>query len=1167
MATNPYDQQILDQIARMDAISNAYKPAQISIPDFSAIAHQYDGANVLKPVDFSTYAKDLFATPASKTTDSGWLAKLGAVLSGTLGQIGGAVVNTGYNQIQNYKDIGNVLSSNEPLWKKIFDVTGDISPTKAIMQTALSAGVNGAKEQWKDWTDGKLSWGDVPGVGFLHGTDEGWKRGSDILDSLGVTNKWGKTIGGIGIDILGDPLTYLTGGLATASKLGEASKIAKVGEIAGDMTNDLAKVGIDASKIKDADSLISAAKQAYTVKYAQYPNLVTKMVDKKIADIQDAIKTAQNTAFNSHINTMSLSIPFTNKALPIGNIKEGSLLYRSEATLGSDYQHIAQDAIAKAAGNDATKTKQLEQAVLQRYGVSSLADLTKTHVEDLTNRLNSFKSVTKGLPEVSTVQNVIKTIMPQAQFDNIMTKFAKDNIPWKDVQNQLDQILTQTAHDPLLRESVGSQLAKMVSDFWKTKPAKNFSGVANARKAEAMNWAANFLKDSGSPESVISKTDKVFPKGDPAKLANLNDKQFYKNIADMTNSKFNEMNNAKTGFEHLLDKHNPFDARTLKTGSKFKNSMADHISDAQSQIVGNKAKYTMALKDIKGYIKKENITNDEMKQAIYHLEGHAPDSLGGSAWQASDRVKTLADKIRPVLDTLGKDEMNSGSLNGLRQNYFPHVLNHSEEDMKKWQEFIDRHPELKNLKGTNNFNNVRKTFQTIAQRDNYIAKLEKAVQKETDPATIETLRNQIDKVANMFDTDVVSALTRRIREGVRSSAMKEMQGNLSKFGMMKSIEKGMKNDPSIKTDGLKELDKTEVKKLGLDPNKVHYMNPDVLKGLQRVDDVFTNEGMNKFVRHMTAINDIWRPLVTFYKPSHYRNNLIGNAIVNMAAGVKVSDYKVAGKLIKGYRAGTLTPEQMKIMDSAYKHNVVSGGFLHDGDASYRFSDPTKLEKIAKKVGDNKAIKYVRGKGEIADDVTRLANYVNGLNKFGSAAQAAKQVRTYLFNYNELTNADRGMRVIVPFWNWTKRNIPLQMKLLLDSPKFALNQERFKDLFNNGQDGKDYQKENGIKIPFTNYYTSLPFPTSDLQTVLNPLSELGSMNPAIKVPIELQTNKQLFNGSPISYGSQTVKPEDLPRYLMSQLGGKDIYNMASGNKSVLETLANLVNPISKANPKQ
>jgi hypothetical protein len=164
--------------------------------------------------------------------------------------------------------------------------------------------------------------------------------------------------------------------------------------------------------------------------------------------------------------------------------------------------------------------------------------------------------------------------------------------------------------------------------------------------------------------------------------------------------------------------------------------------------------------------------------------------------------------------------------------------------------------------------------------------------------------------------------------------------------------------------------------------------------------------------------------------------------------------------------------------------------------------------------------------------------MNGLDKHhGSVKLAAGQVRKYLFNYAENTNADKHMRAIVPFWNWVKRNVPLQLNQIIENPKYYKSTEAFKALFNQNQDGADWQKQSGIKIPGEDKYIRLPFPTSDLDMIAHPVSSLlSSTQPLIKAPIELATNRNLFTGNPITYGQNHVAMGDALDYLFRNLTG-------------------------------
>jgi hypothetical protein len=1103
-------QSLLAELAKQ---SNSFAPPTMKSKPIKYKSSKYKKIN-LAPYNFSSKDFGSLASPSS-STGANILNALGTVLNDTIGQTSGFMTNTAYNAIK------HIQSKDESTASKIMHLLPPM-----LMGETLAQGIKGgAKNQWKDWTDGKLSWGDIPSFGFLHGMRQSEKNGEDIMkDEVGVKNRWGAIGGGIALDILLDPLTYLTGGASAAGKLSKAAELAKMAELSKGM-------GLT-GKFKNANQFLATAKASMkagmVAKYTDAgtgalkvsENIIDSHVEQAMSKIADEIKTARNTTYNNHINDWGLAVPFTNKFGKIGTYGEKNLLHSSEAKVGDT---LVKNLIKDVAKDNPTHITQLTNFAKARYGVDDLNHISKTQFDDLSEVLDKFRtSKVRGLPDsVGTATKEADLTAHQAyDFNDALDILNKKT---RKTKKTLEDIKTPTIKDP----------TKAIDKFKQTYKTE---------------WE-HFLH--GNPDKI-----------DPLKA-----KEFYKNLAEIVDSPYNKMGNFKTKFEHALDTVNPFDARTLKTGDKFLNSMGDHIADANSQRVGETARYTKGMDDIEKFIKKQKLGEAEqktlMQHAIYILENHAPDELGGAKWVPSRAAQQLANKIRPVIDRLGSEESKAGTLDKLRKNYFPHVINKDEDTLKAIDEFNKRHPDLSSLNGKSaksGFNKERKSFQTLAQRDNYIKKLEKAIQSETNPDTIESLQAQQERIAKMYDTDVVSALQRRIKEGVRAKAMKDMQGKLSKYGMMKTIETGSKDAPP---SGLEKIDPAEAKKLGLGEG-THYIHPEVLKGLKRVDEIFTAEGMKKWQRHLTAFADAWRPLVTFYKLSHYRNNIIGNVINNLAAGVKASDYKVARKLIMGYRSGKLTDAEMKVMESAFKHNVVSGGFLYDGNQTFSHADPNALEKLGKFLSQNKAIKEVRHHlGETPDDISRMANYINGLNKFGSTEHAAKQVRTYLFNYNELTNADRGMRVMVPFWNWTKRNIPLQAKLLMENPKFAMNIERFKDLFNEDEKGQDWQKEGGIKVPKANYYTTMPSPTNDLGQLLHPLQFAGSLNPLPKSIIELMTNHKLFTGAPISYGSNSVQAKDIPAYTASNLGILgDLYKLLDGERTPTESLINSANPITR-----
>ena len=1056
------------------------------------------------------------------------------LISGTIGQLGGITTDVAYNVINDIKE------KDVPVWKKVKNVVDDLT-FKTTAKRGLYAG---AKEQLKAWKDGKLSWGDIPIVAFLHGMDKAWKRGSDIAkDHIGIKNKYGVAGAGLAIDIALDPLTYLTGGATTATKLAKVAEMAKLNEIAKGL-------GIT-KKVKSLDELKSIAEQALRAKHTNInPDLLNRYVTKKINDIEFSVKKAHDDAYNKYINTISLSIPFSNRAtLPIKQLSENNILYRSEATLGDDYKHLVDDLLNNYVKN-ASEKERLIGRIKNLYGIDDISKMTKSMYDDLYERLSKVSP--KKLPDTDVKTEVIRQDMPKETLDRLLKQTGALDEGNKEFQRQLNQILKQTKKDSRLRASFGADLAEMTSNYWKSK--KGRKAAEYAKRGEIMSEVSNVLRNSDGVDIVKQTIDTLYKEGRPEKYV----REVEKYLKGVYSGKIN----AKTRFEHWLDKKNPFDARTLKTDSEFINSMANVIADANSRIVGERAMYMKPLSDLQEFIKKNKVSESDMEQAIYLLEGKAPKRLldKDGKFTPTKNAEKLAKMIKPILDEIGQSEKEAGVLTRMRDNYFPHVLKRGQTE-KVLEEVFEEYKDILGYSQKNKFDKERKLFDTIADLEDAISTIAKNMENETDLAKLEKYTKDIEKLKNLFERNVLEVVQRRISESTRVKAMKEMQDEFRKYGMLKTNPKG-----SVGKD-MVQLSEEEANLFGLGKG-IHYIHKDVLEGMKHIDEVFTLKGLNKIQRHLSAFSDVWKPLVTYYNPVHYYNNIVGNIINNMAAGVNPSDYKKAFKLIRAYRSGKVTDEQMKLFKLAFKKNVLSGGFLYDSKPMYKFDNPTKLEKLSEKIIDNKPIKKVRSIGEYIDDVFRLANFINGLEKYKSTELASKQVREYLFNYNELTNADRFMKsTLIPFWNWMKRNVPLQLKILLENPKIPVNIQRFKDFFNEDQEGQEWQKDYGIKIPKTDYYLGVQSPTNDLEMLFNQRNVASSLHPLIASYFELLTNKKLYTGNPISYGEKDVQPEDLPRYIASKLGvvGKTYNTLTSDDpKEFLENLTKFFLPISKIN---
>ena len=84
--------------------------------------------------------------------------------------------------------------------------------------------------------------------------------------------------------------------------------------------------------------------------------------------------------------------------------------------------------------------------------------------------------------------------------------------------------------------------------------------------------------------------------------------------------------------------------------------------------------------------------------------------------------------------------------------------------------------------------------------------------------------------------------------------------------------------------------------------------------------------------------------------------------------------------------------------------------------------------------DNKLVKTGRHIGSVIEDNARLAHFVDKLQKGMDADTAAQSVKKFLFDYTELTQTERNVfKRVFPFYSWSRKNIPLQLEMMVRKP--------------------------------------------------------------------------------------------------------------------------------------
>ena len=188
--------------------------------------------------------------------------------------------------------------------------------------------------------------------------------------------------------------------------------------------------------------------------------------------------------------------------------------------------------------------------------------------------------------------------------------------------------------------------------------------------------------------------------------------------------------------------------------------------------------------------------------------------------------------------------------------------------------------------------------------------------------------------------------------------------------------------------------------------------------------------------------------------------------------------------------------------------------------------------------DFKGYVGVRGQNERAEFMLRAALGFDTMMKGGNSVDAVRQINKYHFDYSDLTDVEKKIKDVIPFYTWQKNVIPVLLHSMSKSPQAWSNLLRWKKELelHSPQQGlvPDYFGENmGIRLPFKipgmaggRLYAmpDLPFrnlaifakePTSPIRVPLE------SAFPWVKMPVEIWAKKQSFADIPFSGRFQQV----------------------------------------------
>jgi len=310
--------------------------------------------------------------------------------------------------------------------------------------------------------------------------------------------------------------------------------------------------------------------------------------------------------------------------------------------------------------------------------------------------------------------------------------------------------------------------------------------------------------------------------------------------------------------------------------------------------------------------------------------------------------------------------------------------------------------------------------------------------------------------------------------------------------------------------------------------------PEVVRAVDQYIQGIQPEDLKLVVRGFDKVQNWWKAQVLI-SPSYHTRNMIGNFWNNFLAGVKNPvRYEQAGELQMGRKvklatdAGEVIPGAT-ILKEAQKRRVLGKGWYGADIAQTLKSEVggiSKLKKLMPWEQENYLFRFNKRTGEAIENNARLAHFMDKVAKGFSYDDAARSVKKYLFDYADLTQTERSLiKRALPFYTWSKKNLPLQLENLLVQPeKFAAIPKVIQRIESGVAEPRDekylssYIKDNiPVRIRTnekgdTEYFLLgnwLPAAQA-IDLLSNPIDNLVNMiTPLAKTPYELWANKSTF----------------------------------------------------------
>ena len=302
-----------------------------------------------------------------------------------------------------------------------------------------------------------------------------------------------------------------------------------------------------------------------------------------------------------------------------------------------------------------------------------------------------------------------------------------------------------------------------------------------------------------------------------------------------------------------------------------------------------------------------------------------------------------------------------------------------------------------------------------------------------------------------------------------------------------------------------------------------YIAGDLARRLQTVREATSQPAFWKLLDKYTAFFKTYATA----RPGFHVRNAMSATFMNLVDGVRLGE--IGSALPFWYRFMRNPTKVYNEADDVTRSaiDVVFASGAGGGFAEARAQAGDIGSRAYRAVIDNRFTKWNRRTGALVEGSARFAMARDALRRGQNVSQALGRVRTFHFDYTELSDLDVTMRRIIPFWTFMSRNLPLQIEAMWMRPR---SYQQYMHLVNNFAQTPDpltpdYWTAAGV---FTTdpdvegrdspwlFKPDLPFLGLTEQLEGGPNKLFSDINPALIAPYEAYSSgSDTFTGREIS----------------------------------------------------